>query len=90
MLEIESHHDFNKLRDQLDKWRKRHPMFGHDIRTIQNSIEHHMKAYMECLIKYKQTKSDRYIEKAQLEIDNINQLINNISKAELMAILSKG
>ena len=49
-----------------------------------------MKAYMECLIKFKQTKSDRYIEQAQSEIDNINQLINSISKAELMAILSKG
>jgi len=74
MLEIESHKDFDKLREQLDKWRKRHPMFSHDIRTIQNSIEYHMKAYMEWLIKYKQTKSDRYIEKAQEEIDKINTL----------------
>ena len=90
MLEIESHKDFDKLRAQLDQWRKRHPMFGHDIRTIQSSIEHHMKAYMECLIKFKQTKSDRHIENAQLEIDKINTLINSISKAELMAILSKG
>jgi hypothetical protein len=90
MLEIESHKDFDKLRAQLDKWRKRHPMFSHDIRTIQNSIEHHMKAYMECLIKFKQTKSDRHIENAQTEIDKINTLINSISKAELMALLSKG
>ena len=90
MLEIESHNDFDKLRTQLDKWRKRHPMFSHDVRTIQNSIEHHMKAYMEHLIKYKQTKSNHCITKAQEEIDKINQLINSISKAELMALLSKG
>jgi len=90
MLEIESHKDFDKLRAQLDKWRKRHPMFSHDIRTIQNSIEHHMKSYMEHFIRYKQTKSNHCIDNAQLEIDKINTLINSISKAELMAILSKG
>ncbi len=90
MLEITSHEDFNKLRDQLTKWRKRFPMFTHDIRSIQNSIEVHMKNYMDFLIKYKQTKKDRYIESAQSEIDKINMLMNTISKVELMALLSKG
>ena len=90
MEDITSHKDFDKLRTQLDKWRRRFPMFGHDIRTIQNSIEVHMKNYMEFLIKYKQTKSDRHIENAQAEIDKINALMNTISKVELMALLSKG
>ena len=90
MLEITSHEDFNKLRDQFTKWRKRFPMFTHDIRSIQNSIEVHMKNYMDFLIKYKQTKKDRYIESAQSEIDKINMLMNTISKVELMALLSKG
>ena len=90
MLEIKSHEDFNKLRDQLTKWHKRFPMFTHDIRSIQNSIEVHMKNYMDFLIKYKQTKKDRYIESAQSEIDKINTLMNTISKVELMALLSKG
>ena len=90
MLEIKSHEDFNKLRNQLTKWRKRFPMFTHDIRSIQNSIEVHMKNYMDFLIKYKQTKKDRYIESAQSEIDKINTLMNTISKVELMALLSKG
>jgi hypothetical protein len=89
MIEINSHEDFNKLRTQLDKWRKRFPMFGHDIRTIQNSIEVHMKNYMEHLIRYKQTKSDHCISNAQSEIDKINALMNTISKVELMALLSK-
>ena len=90
MEDITSHKDFDKLRTQLDKWRRRFPMFGHDIRTIQKSIEVHMKNYMEFLIKYKQTKSDRHIENAQAEIDKINALMNTISKVELMALLSKG
>lgn len=89
MLEIQSHEDFDKLRQQLDKWRKRFPMFSHDIRTIQNSIEVHMKNYMDCLIKYKQTKSDRYIELAEKEIDKINSLMKAISQQELIALLSK-
>jgi len=90
MLEIESHLDFDKLRDQLDKWRKRFPMFGHDVRRIQSAIEVHMKNYMEHLIRYKQTKSEHCIKNAQDEIDKINALMNTISKVELMALLSKG
>ena len=90
MLEIKSHEDFDKLREQLSKWRKRFPMFTHDIRTIQNAIEVHMKNYMDFLIKYKQTRKDRHIESAQSEIDKINALMNTISKVELMALLSKG
>ena len=89
MLEINSHEDFDKLRVQLDKWRKTHPMFSHDVRRIQSSIEIHMKNYMEHLIRYKQTKSNHCISKAQEEIDKINALINTISKVELMALLSR-
>ena len=90
MIEINSHEDFNKLREQLIKWRKRFPMFAHDVRRIQSSIEIHMKNYMDHLIRYKQTKSERCIENAQMEIDKINALMNTISKVELMSILSKG
>ena len=90
MLEITSHEDFNKLRDQLTKWRKRFPMFTHDIRSIQNSIEVHMKNYMDFLIKYKQTKKDRYIEYAQSEIDKINMLMNTNSIVERMDRMRKG
>jgi hypothetical protein len=89
MIEISSHEDFDKLREQLTKWRKRFPMFTHDVRRIQSSIEVHMKNYMEHLIRYKQTKSDHCISKAQSEIDKINALMNTISKVELMALLSK-
>ena len=56
MLEIKSHEDFDKLREQLQKWRKRFPMFSHDVRRIQDSIDIHMKHYMDYLIKYKQSK----------------------------------
>jgi len=90
MIEIKSHEDFDKLREQLQKWRKRFPMFSHDVRRIQDSIDIHMKHYMDYLIKYKQSKKELYIEKAQGEIDKINALLNTISKVELMALLSKG
>jgi hypothetical protein len=89
MEEITSHNDFNKLREQLDAWKRRFPMFSHDVRKIQSSIEVHMKNYMDHLIRYKQTKSNHCIEKAQAEIDKINQLMNTISKVELLALLSK-
>ena len=90
MDEITSHEDFDKIRNQLDKWKKRFPMFSHDVRRIQDSIEVHMKNYMDHLIKYKQTKSNHCIDNAQKELDKINSLLNTISKVELMALLSKG
>jgi citrate synthase len=90
MEEITSHEDFNKLRDQLLKWKKRFPMFGHDVRKISDSLEVHMKNYMEHLIRYKQTKSQHCIDKAQDEIDHINRILQTVGKIELMAILSKG
>ena len=73
MLEIKSHEDFDKLREQLSKWRKRFPMFTHDIRTIQNAIEVHMKNYMDFLIKYKQTRK-------------FSQLSNNYSLIYLLLL----
>ena len=90
MEEITSHEDFNKLRDQLSKWKKRFPMFAHDVRKISDSLEVHMKNYMEHLIRYKQTKSTHCIDKAQAEIDHINRILQTVSKIELMALLSKG
>ena len=35
MIEISSHEDFDKLRDQLTKWRKRFPMFTHDVSFLR-------------------------------------------------------
>jgi len=89
MEKITSYRDFPKLRDQLQKWRKRFPMFAHDVKTFDKMLEKHMKEHMEHIIKYKQTKRTTYLEKAQEELDHINRILTAISKVELMALLSK-
>lgn len=89
MLQVKSHADFNLLREQLNKWRKRFPMFAHDVKNIEKSLEIHMKAHMEHIIKYKQSKKEYCLVNAQQELDSINRIIDTVSKTELMALLSK-
>jgi len=90
MIEITSHKDFDTLQYQFQKWKQRFPMFAHDVRKIEDAVNNHMKNYMEHYIKYKQTKNDMHIDRAQAEIDKINELMKTVSKVELMALLTRG
>jgi hypothetical protein len=89
-MEIHSEKDFPKLRDQYAEWRTRFSMFSRDVRRIQDAIESHITAYSKHLVNYRQTKSKRYLENAQVEIDEINRILKTVEKIELMALLSKG
>ncbi len=59
MEKIKTYEDFPKLREQLKKWRKRFPMFAHDVKAFDAMLEKHMKEHMEYFIKYKQTSRER-------------------------------
>jgi DNA-binding ferritin-like protein len=89
-MHIESDKDFPKLRIQFTEWRKRFPMFKHDVTSIERIVEEHIKRHSQILIQYRQTHSKSYLEQAQLEIDLINQVIATVEKIELMAMLSRG
>ena len=89
-MEVESDKDFSELRKHFNIWRKRWPMFKHDVNRIEAVIEEHIQNYSIALVYYRQTKQRNYIEPAQKEIDNINSLIKTIEKIELMALLSRG
>jgi hypothetical protein len=39
---------------------------------------------------HRQTHNRSYLEKAQREIDTINQVLNTVEKLELMSMLSRG
>ena len=86
---IENDKDFSKLRVQLSEWRKRFPMFVHDVNSIERIVEEHIKRHSQILIQYRQTHRKRYLEQAQKEIDTINQVIATVEKIELMAMLSR-
>jgi DNA-binding ferritin-like protein len=89
-MQIESEQDFPKLRTQLSEWRKRFPMFTHDVISIERIVEQHIKRHSQILIQYRQTHKKCYLEQAQKEIDTINQVIATVEKIELMAMLSRG
>ena len=88
-MQIESEKDFPELRKQLAIWRKRFPMFRHDVNQIENIIEIHIQNHSIALVFYRQTKKINYLEDAQKEIDNINRVVYTVEKLELMAMLSQ-
>jgi hypothetical protein len=89
-MQIESDKDFVKLRQQYSVWRKRFPMFTHDVQQIEKIIDHHIQTHSRIMVNYRQTHSRSYLERAQKEIDSINQIVATVEKLELMAMLSRG
>jgi hypothetical protein len=89
-MQIESEEDFTELRNQFLVWRKRFPMFSHDVRQIEKIIDSHIQQHSKIMVMYRQTHSKNHLEKAQLEIDAINQVIATVEKLELIAMLSRG
>jgi hypothetical protein len=88
-MQIASDKDFPKLRTQFIEWRKRFPMFTHDVTSIERIVEEHIKRHSQILIQYRQTHSKRYLDDAQAEIIAINTVISTVEKIELMAMLSQ-
>jgi len=88
-MQIESDRDFSKLREQFADWRRRFPMFKHDVNLIEHIIEDHIQNHSIIMVQYRQTKSRSYLEKAQLEIDAINRVIATVEKIELIALLAR-
>jgi len=89
-MKIETSQDFAELRGQFSVWRKRFPMFIHDVQRIEKIIDEHIQSHSKIMVLYRQTKNRSYIEKAQREIDAINRILETVEKMELMAMLSRG
>jgi hypothetical protein len=88
-MEIHSEQDFADLRAQIKIWRKRFPMFRHDVNQIENIIETHIQNHSIALVFYRQTHKKKYFEDAEQEIAAINRVLTMVSKLELMALLSQ-
>ena len=88
-MQIQSDRDFPELRKQFNTWRKRFPMFTHDVKQIENIIENHITNYSKHLVEYRRTHHNIHLERAQSEIDEINRVLATVSKLELMAMLSR-
>ena len=89
-MRVESDADFPELRKQIAGWRKKFSMFAHDVTHIEHTIENHIKNFSEAGVYYRQTKSKKYLEIAQNELDEINRIIAIAEKMELMSLLSRG
>ena len=89
-MQITSESDFKQLRAQFSIWRNRFPMFTHDVQRIEKIIDNHIQTHSKIMVQHRQTKSRAYLEKAQREIDSINQILTTVEKLELMALLARG
>jgi predicted nucleic acid-binding Zn-ribbon protein len=88
-MQIKSDKDFQELQNQFSQWRRRFPMFTHDVRRIEQIINAHIQSHSKLMVLHRQTHNRSYLEKAQLEIDAINKVILTVEKIELMAMLSQ-
>jgi len=88
-MHVESDRDFPNLRRHISAWRKRFPMFTHDVNQVEHIVERHIQNFAIAGVQYRQTKSKRYLEIAQHELDEINRVISTVEKLELMAMLSQ-
>lgn len=89
-MQIQSDKDFIELRKQFLIWRKRFPMFAHDVQQIEKIIDSHIQQHSKIMVMHRQTHSRSHLERAQREIDAINQVLNTVEKLELMSLLSRG
>ena len=89
-MKVETDKDFAELTQQFSVWRKRFPMFTHDVQRIEKIINQHITAHSKIMVMYRQTKNRSYLERAQQEIDAINTVLTTVEKMELMSLLSRG
>ena len=89
-MKVESEQDFKELQNQFSAWRKRFPMFAHAVQQIECMINTHIPQHSKIMVAYRQTHSRSHLERAQKEIDSINQIIATVEKLELIAMLSRG
>jgi len=88
-MEVQSDKDFAALRQHINKLSHKFPMFRHDVAQIERIVEEHIKNHSIALVKYRQTHSRVFLEAAQKELDNINRVLNTVSKLELITMLSQ-
>jgi hypothetical protein len=89
-MQIKSDKDFIQLRNQFLVWRKRFPMFVHDVQQIEKIIDRHIQQHSKIMVLHRQTHNRSHLEKAQMEIDSINRTLATVEKLELMSMLSRG
>ena len=88
-MEVKTEKDFRAVREHMNSWRKRFPMFTHDVRKIESIVENHIQNHSIALVNYRQTHNRSFLERAQKEIDEINRVVDLAEKAQLMSILSQ-
>lgn len=90
VMKVGSDQDFKHMRDQFAAWRRRFPMFTHDVQRIEKIINQHITAHSKIMVMYRQTKNRSYLEQAQQQITKINTVLATVEKIELMSLLSRG
>jgi hypothetical protein len=88
-MQVESEQDFAELRKQITVWKRRFPMFRHDVNRIESIIETHIQNHSIALVFYRQTHKKKFLEDAEQEIAAINRVVSTVSKLEMMALLSQ-
>jgi hypothetical protein len=88
-MQIETEQDFAKLDQQFSEWRRRFPMFAHDVKNIERAINEHIQNHSRIMVDYRRTHNKSLLVHAHKEIDSINRILDTVAKLELMALLDQ-
>jgi hypothetical protein len=88
-MQIETEQDFVKLDQQFTEWRRRFPMFAHDVKNIKRAVNNHIQNHSRIMVDYRRTHNKSLLDAAQKEIDSINRILDTVAKLELMALLDQ-
>lgn len=86
--EISSSIEWVNVRFKLERSRKNLSMFKNDIDRMLAAIDAEVKKLgnLEVLVRNQKTKGS--IDRAQLQLDRVNQMIKNFNKFYMIALMS--
>lgn len=80
--------DWQTVRNKLTKSKSNLSMFSRDIDKLLKGIDLEVTELAKLEIVVRNTKSRSSYDKAQLQLDKINQMIKNFNKFYMMALMT--
>jgi hypothetical protein len=82
-------YDFEPIRQQLQQLRRRHPSYRLDIIRFEKTVEAHIARYGQIMVEYRKRPGASCLSRANAERDAVLAIMQDLSKRDLVALLSK-
>lgn len=86
---MQDSYDFEPIRQQLQQLRRRHPSYRLDIIRFEKTIEAHIARYGQIMVEYRRRHHASCLARAQVEVLAVEAIMRDLSRRDLVALLSK-